>query len=275
MTEFEEAVERIIAGPERKSRVISSREKEMTAYHEAGHALVAHMLPHADRVHKISIVSRGNMGGHTSLLPDEDRYLWTKNQFRDMLSVTMGGRVAEELIFDEVTTGASNDLERATKVALSMIKRYGMSSSLGPRTFGKVQELVFLGREISEERDYGDKVAEEIDDEVKVLVNGAYQVAQATPDRQQAQAGAAFRVPDRTRDHKRGQSCPAHRRWGTRTGPGNTGHPAGCSSLFTAAAASPRCPACADAVQQQRTAAGPGRLRRLIPTFPDLPIRYS
>ena len=177
MTEFEEAVERIIAGPERKSRVISSREKEMTAYHEAGHALVAHMLPHADRVHKISIVSRGNMGGHTSLLPDEDRYLWTKNQFRDMLSVTMGGRVAEELIFDEVTTGASNDLERATKVALSMIKRYGMSSALGPRTFGKVQELVFLGREISEERDYGDKVAEEIDDEVKVLINGAYQEA--------------------------------------------------------------------------------------------------
>jgi cell division protease FtsH len=178
MTEFEEAVERIIAGPERKSRVISSREKEMTAYHEAGHALVAHILPHADRVHKISIVSRGNMGGHTSLLPDEDRYLWTKNQFSDMLSVTMGGRVAEELIFDEVTTGASNDLERATKVALSMIKRYGMSSSLGPRTFGKVQELVFLGREISEERDYGDKVAEEIDDEVKVLINGAYRVAQ-------------------------------------------------------------------------------------------------
>ena len=178
MSEFEEAVDRIIAGPERKSRVISPREKEMTAYHEAGHALVAHILPHADRVHKISIVSRGNMGGHTMLLPDEDRYLWTKNQFRDMLSVTMGGRVAEQLIFDEVTTGASNDLERATKVALSMIKRYGMSTSLGPRTFGKVQELVFLGREISEERDYGDKVAEEIDDEVKELINEAYRVAE-------------------------------------------------------------------------------------------------
>ena len=174
MTEFEEAVDRIIAGPERKSRVISSREKEMTAYHEAGHALVAHLLPHADRVHKISIVSRGNMGGHTSLLPDEDRYLWTKNQFHDMLSVTMGGRVAEQLIFDEVTTGASNDLERATKVALSMIKRYGMSEALGPRTFGKREELVFLGREISEERDYGDRVAEEIDEEVKNMISMAY-----------------------------------------------------------------------------------------------------
>jgi cell division protease FtsH len=117
------------------------------------------------------------MGGHTTLLPEEDRYLWTKNQFLDMMAVTMGGRVAEEQIFDEVTTGASNDLERATKIALSMIKRYGMSSALGPRTFGKREELVFLGREISEERDYGDKVAEEIDDEVKSLINRAYEQA--------------------------------------------------------------------------------------------------
>ena len=174
MSEFEEAVDRIIAGPERKSRLINRREKEMTAYHEAGHALVAWALPHADRVHKISIVSRGAMGGHTSLLPEEDRYLWTKNQFSDMMSVTMGGRAAEEQIFDEVTTGASNDIEQATKIALGMIKRYGMSSALGPRTFGKRQEMVFLGREISEERDYGDKVAEQIDDEVKSLINLAY-----------------------------------------------------------------------------------------------------
>ena len=178
MEEFEEAVERIIAGPERKSRVISAREKEMTAYHEAGHALAAWILPHADRVHKISIVARGAMGGHTSLLPDEDRYLWTKNQFLDMLVVTMGGRVAEQQIFDEVTTGASNDLERATKIALSMIKRYGMSEALGPRTFGKREELVFLGREISEERDYGDKVAEEIDEEVKGLIVMAFHRAE-------------------------------------------------------------------------------------------------
>ena len=174
MTEFEEAVDRIIAGPERKSRLISRREKEMTAYHEAGHALVAWSLPHADRVHKISIVSRGSMGGHTSLLPEEDRYLWTKNQFSDMMAVTMGGRAAEEQIFDEVTTGASNDIERATKIALGMIKRYGMSKSLGPRTFGKREEMIFLGREISEERDYGDKVAEEIDEEVRGLINRAY-----------------------------------------------------------------------------------------------------
>jgi cell division protease FtsH len=178
MEEFEEAVERIIAGPERKSRVINPREKEMTAYHEAGHALTAWILPHADRVHKISIVSRGAMGGHTSLLPEEDRYLWTKNQFLDMMVVTMGGRVAEQLIFDEITTGASNDLERATKIALGMIKRYGMSEALGPRTFGKREELVFLGRELSEERDYGDKVAEEIDVEVKEMIVVSYHRAQ-------------------------------------------------------------------------------------------------
>ena len=178
MQDFEEAIERVIAGPERKSRVINQREKEMTAYHEAGHALVAWHLPHADRVHKISIVSRGNMGGHTTLLPEEDRYLWTKNQFQDMLAVMMGGRVAEELIFDEVTTGASNDIERATKTALGMVKRYGMSPSLGPRTFGKREELVFLGRELNEERDYGDKIAEEIDVEVRHLIHNAYRQAQ-------------------------------------------------------------------------------------------------
>ena len=140
--------------------------------------MVAWLLPHADRVHKISIVSRGNMGGHTMLLPDEERYLWTKNQFDDMLAVTMGGRVAEQQIFGEITTGASNDLERATKTALGMIKRYGMSEALGPRTFGKRQEMVFLGLEISEERDYGDKVAEQIDEEVKQLINVAYRRAE-------------------------------------------------------------------------------------------------
>ena len=174
LTELEEAIDRIVAGPERKSRVISRREREMTAYHEAGHALVAWHLPHADRVHKISIVSRGSMGGYTRLLPEEDRFLWTKNQFEDMLATSMGGRVAEELVFTEVTTGASNDLENATKMALAMIKRYGMSEQLGPRTFGRREELVFLGREISEERDYSDKVAEEIDQEVRTIIHRAY-----------------------------------------------------------------------------------------------------
>ena len=178
MSEFEESIDRVIAGPERKGHIISPREKEMTAYHEAGHALVAWKLPHADPVHKISIVSRGNMGGYTRLLPNEDRYLWTKNQFDDMLSTALGGRVAEELVFTEVTTGASNDLENATKIALRMVKQYGMSANLGPRTFGRREELVFLGREIHEERDYSDKIAEEIDLEVRALIGTAYGKAQ-------------------------------------------------------------------------------------------------
>lgn len=177
MEQFEEAIERVQAGPQRKSKVISTREKEMTAYHEAGHALCGWLLPHADKVHKISIISRGNMGGHTTLLPEEDRSLWTKNQFTDMMAVMMGGRVAEEQIFAEVTTGASNDIERATKIALEMVKRYGMSPNLGPRTFGKRQEMVFLGNQSNEERDYGDKIAEEIDQEVHSLISWAYDKA--------------------------------------------------------------------------------------------------
>lgn len=174
---FDEAIDRLIAGPEHKSRVISDRERSLTAHHEAGHALVAWVLPNADRVHKISIVSRGSIGGYTRLLPDEDRNLWTKAQFEDMLATALGGRVAEELIFDEITTGASNDLEQATRIALKMVKQYGMSSHLGLRTLGKRQELVFLGREIGEERDYGDKVAEDIDKEVKSLIGKAYDKA--------------------------------------------------------------------------------------------------
>ena len=127
MPEFQEAIDRVIAGPERKSRLINPKEKEMTAYHEAGHALVAWELPHADPVHKISIVARGTMGGYTRLVPEEDRFLWTKNQFEDMLATALGGRISEQLTFDEITTGASNDLETATKTALRMVKQYGMS----------------------------------------------------------------------------------------------------------------------------------------------------
>ncbi len=174
MNEFEESIDRVIAGPERKGRLISAKEREMTAYHEAGHALTAWKLPNADPVHKISIVARGSMGGYTRLLPVEDRYLMTKNQFEDMLATALGGRVAEELIFTEVTTGASNDLENATKIALRMVKQYGMSNHLGPRTFGRREELVFLGREIHEERDYSDKIAEEIDKEVQQFIQQAY-----------------------------------------------------------------------------------------------------
>ena len=178
-SEFAESIDRVIAGPERKSRVISAREKELTAYHEAGHAVVAHLLPNADQPYKVTIVARGMTGGHTRYLPEEDRKLWTRHQFEDMLAAALGGRVAEEVVFEEVTTGASNDLEQATNVARTMVTRYGMSEKLGPRTFGKREELVFLGKELHEQRDYSDRVAEQIDEEVRGLIDGAYVKATA------------------------------------------------------------------------------------------------
>jgi cell division protease FtsH len=174
LKELEDAADRTIAGPERKSRVISPKEKEITAYHESGHALTARMLPNADPVHKVSIVARGMMGGWTRFLPSEDRHLWTRSQLDDILAVSLGGRVAEEITFGEITTGAQNDLEQATKLARKMVTEYGMSEKLGPRTFGQRQELVFLGREISEQRDYSDKIAQEIDEEVHNIIQRAY-----------------------------------------------------------------------------------------------------
>lgn len=177
LEELEDAIDRVIAGPEKKSRIITQREKEIIAYHESGHALTARMLPNADPVHKVSIVARGMMGGWTRFLPTEDRHLWTQAQLDDSLAVSLGGRVAEEITFSEVTTGAQNDLERATKLARRMVTEYGMSDKLGPRTFGQRQELVFLGREISEQRDYGEKVAQEIDEEVHNIIQRAYNTA--------------------------------------------------------------------------------------------------
>ncbi len=177
MKELEDSIDRVIAGPEKKGRIISQKEKEIIAYHETGHALAAKMLPNADPVHKISIVARGMMGGWTRFLPTEDRHLWTHSQFEDRLSVSLAGRAAEEIIFGEVTTGAQNDLEQSTNLARKMVTEYGMSDKLGPRTFGKREELVFLGREIHEQRNYSEKVAEQIDDEVKTLIQNAYDTA--------------------------------------------------------------------------------------------------
>jgi cell division protease FtsH len=178
MEELEESIDRVIAGPERKSRKISPKEKEITAYHEAGHALVARMLPNADPVHKISIIARGMSLGHTRQLPTEDRYLKTRLQFDDDLATLMGGRVAEELIFNEMSTGASHDIKTATDAAHKMVTEYGMSDKLGPRSFGNKQEMVFLGREIAEQRDYGEKVANLIDEEVMSIIQKAHETAE-------------------------------------------------------------------------------------------------
>ena len=175
--ELTEAIDRVIAGPERKSRVISPRERALTAYHESGHALVAFYMPGADMVWKISIVSRGQMGGYTRYLPQEDRYLQTLKQFEAMLATAMGGRSAEQLKFSEVTTGAANDIEVATRIARQMVTRYGMSAKLGPRTLGKRQEAIFLGRELTEERDYSLKTENIIDAEVDRLLEEGKQNA--------------------------------------------------------------------------------------------------
>lgn len=177
MDEFQEAIERVIAGPERKSRLLSEEEKRITAYHEAGHALVAYHLPQCDPVHKVSIVARGMAAGYTISLPEEDRTFTTRTKFESQLAFALGGRAAEELIFNEVTTGAANDLELVTEMARAMVTRYGMSEKLGPMTFGQKEELVFLGKEIGEQRDYSEAVAEQIDEEVRRIVRSAYERA--------------------------------------------------------------------------------------------------
>jgi len=177
MDEMEEAIERVIAGPERKSRLMSQEEKNITAYHEAGHAVVAHVLPKCDPVHKVSIVARGMVGGYTRAVPEEDRNYMSKTKFRDDLAFALGGRAAEELVFGDVTTGAANDLERVTDIARAMVTRYGMSEKLGPMTFGQKEELVFLGKEIGEQRDYSEAVAQEIDGEVRRIVHEAHEKA--------------------------------------------------------------------------------------------------
>jgi cell division protease FtsH len=174
MAEMEESVERVVAGPERKSKVISDKEKKLTAYHEAGHALVGMMLTHTDPVHKVSIIPRGRAGGYTLMLPKEDRYYATKSELLDQLKTLLGGRVAEALVLCEISTGAQNDLERATAIVRKMITEFGMSEALGPITFGRRQDQVFLGRDIGRDRDYSEEIAAEIDKEARHLIDDAY-----------------------------------------------------------------------------------------------------
>jgi len=200
MDEFEESIERVIAGPERKSRLISDDEKRITAYHEAGHALVAHVLPKCDPVHKVSIVARGMAAGYTLALPDNDRRMLSKAKLEDDLAFALGGRTAEELVFGDVTTGAANDLERVTEKARAMVTRYGMSEKLGPMTFGQKEELVFLGKEIGEQRDYSESVAQEIDAEVRRIIHEAHERARdiLTHHREQLDRIAQQLIEDET-----------------------------------------------------------------------------
>jgi len=175
--ELEEGIMRVIAGPEKKSRLFSEKERKITAYHEMGHAIVGHYLEHSDPVHKISIISRGQALGYTISLPREDRYLTTKTALMEQLAMTLGGRAAEELVFHEVTTGAANDLEKVTSTAKQMIMRFGMSEKLGPRVLGRNHDMPFLGREMGAEPDYSEEIAREIDDEIRRIIDQQYHVA--------------------------------------------------------------------------------------------------
>jgi len=190
MAEFKEAIERVIAGPERKSRLLSDEERRIIAYHEAGHALVAHYLPKCDPVQKVSIVARGMAAGYTISLPEEDRTVISRSKFEDQLAFALGGRAAEELVFGEATTGAANDLEQVTEMARAMVTRYGMSEKLGPMTFGQKEELVFLGKEIGEQRDYSEAVAQEIDHEVRQIIQTAYRRARQVLEEHREQLDA-------------------------------------------------------------------------------------
>jgi cell division protease FtsH len=172
--ELEEGIMRVIAGPEKKTRVMSEKERLITAYHEMGHALVGHFLEHSDPVHKISVISRGQALGYTISMPQEDRFLTTRAELEDTMAMTLGGRAAEELVFSEITTGASNDIEKVTATAKQMVMRFGMSEKLGPRVFGHDHGQPFLGREFSTEPDYSDEIAREIDDEVRRIIEAAH-----------------------------------------------------------------------------------------------------
>jgi cell division protease FtsH len=172
--ELEEGIMRVIAGPEKKTRVMSNKERKITAFHEMGHAIVGHYLPNSDPVHKISVISRGQALGYTISLPTEDKFLTTRAELQDQMAMTLGGRAAEELCFDEITTGASNDLEKVTATAKQMVMRFGMSDKLGPRVFGHDHGQPFLGREFSSEPDYSDEIAREIDDEVRRIIESAH-----------------------------------------------------------------------------------------------------
>ncbi|HEX5853318.1 MAG TPA: ATP-dependent zinc metalloprotease FtsH [Solirubrobacteraceae bacterium] len=175
--ELEEGIMRVIAGPEKKTRVMSEKERLITAYHEMGHALVGHFLEHADPVHKISVISRGQALGYTISMPQEDRFLTTRAELEDTMAMTLGGRAAEEITFGEITTGASNDIEKVTATAKQMVMRFGMSQKLGPRVFGHDHTQPFLGREFSSEPDYSDEIAREIDDEIRRIIESAHQRA--------------------------------------------------------------------------------------------------
>ena len=215
--ELEEGIMRVIAGPEKKARLLSEKEQRITAYHEMGHALVGHFLENTDPVHKITIVSRGQALGLTISLPTEDRYLTTRKALLEQIAMTMGGRAAEEIVFNEVTTGAANDIEKVTSTAKPMVMRFGMSEKLGPRVLGRNHDMPFLGREMGAEPDYSDEVAREIDDEIRRIIEEGHDIAHARAARAHRRPAPDLADPDRARDDRQGSVRAARRRRDART----------------------------------------------------------
>ena len=210
--QLEEGIMRVIAGPEKKTRVMSEKERRITAFHEMGHAIVAHFLENTDPVHKISVISRGQALGYTISLPTEDKFLTTRAELQDTMAMTLGGRAAEEIVFGEVTTGASNDIEKVTATAKQMVMRFGMSEKLGPRVFGHDHGQPFLGREFSSEPDYSDDVAREIDDEIRRMVEEAHQAARDILDQHREQLDHTSEILLQPRDDRARGVHPAARR---------------------------------------------------------------
>ena len=255
--QLEEGIMRVIAGPEKKTRVMSEKERRVTAFHEMGHALVAHYLDNTDPVHKISVISRGQALGYTISLPTEDKFLTTRAELSDTMAMTLGGRAAEEIAFGEITTGASNDLEKVTATAKQMVMRFGMSDKLGPRVFGHDHGQPFLGREFSSEPDYSDEIAREIDDEIRRIVEEAHQLARDDPGAAPREARDDLGDPAAARDDRARAVHRAARRQvrggGVRTGPAG---PARAAARARGARAQARAGA------QDAAAPGPGRRHR-------------
>ena len=264
---------RVIAGPEKKTRVMGEKERLITAYHEMGHAIVGHYLEHADPVHKISIVGRGQALGYTISMPQEDKFLTTRAELLDTMAMTLGGRAAEEIVFKEITTGASNDLEKVTPTAKQMVMRFGMSERLGPRVFGHDHGQPFLGREFSSEPDYSDEIAREIDDEIRRIVESAHQRAKDILNEHRDSLEVALAEPAQARDDREGRVRRAARRQdrGGDLGPRRADDAAGASRSGAAGRRGPprRSPAAPAPRPRRRRARGPrARPARRSPSSP-------
>ena len=274
--ELEEGIMRVVAGPEKKTRVMGEKERLITAYHEMGHAIVGHYLEHSDPVHKVSIISRGQALGYTISLPSEDKFLTTRAELTDTMAMTLGGRAAEEIVFGEITTGASNDLEKVTATAKQMVMRFGMSEKLGPRVFGHDHGQPFLGREFSAEPDYSDEIAREIDDEIRRIVEGAHQQAKDILAEHREALTTDLRAAAQARDDRaRGVRGAAGRQGPRRTSSARTRRPATARRSGPSCHRPPTAPAATSRARFRAPASPAARPRRAASRCPRSPTSPS